>query len=671
MTVADGLEHLDWRGSELDDRAQGGIGPQLEVVDEYDVIFVKETGFMGFIEDPHRHFGAGALAAEHKAHPARVESTVWQLSCRLCLALCKGRYSDPECLDAGGFQPVSPACGRIGAGTSSARVRFSAPLPRACIRSIRGSDGLRARWSLRCPKGWDAGCPHSECMPVLQVGAAATTPSCHIDDTVSEPSFDRVAPMKHAHAVIGLWSAVIAGCADVEDHSRAAFVQGVLVDDNRIWLYRYAPVVAEKFASMGRDRYDFMRGSVALHFADLERPTHGGPSTRFLNVPDATAVLIFGDPHPENATVCRTNPSAAEPEPPLTVEFVDLDAAGYGPWILDLRRLALAMSVLMADLPGCSETCRQNALVAVAGGYLDGLEPAAAVSIAAAQVSSTEDWGTWLTELFEESLEEGAEQKKVNRYAPEDVDGVRRLQLGPDTSLVSLTIDEERILTELTKRMALPTNFRMLDAARRLGSGVSSLAALRFVVLWDRGLDETTDDALLQMREVIDAPAFPGRPNRAMGVFSSNHLRVEQAAKQLWTRPDADPLHVTTRVDGLSWKTLSWTSYFQDVDHLDIVEEWVEGSIDEQDLADLGHDLARSLAASHARARTMTGLSSRSVILADIDSGGGSEALEVELLSAARSDLERLVSDHEIFVSLLETEGPLLGAEYLLDGVLP
>jgi hypothetical protein len=477
--------------------------------------------------------------------------------------------------------------------------------------------------------------------------------------------------MKRTKSISNLMLLGAFGCAEVAPDPRAAFVQDVLVDDNRIWLHRDAAGVVEKFEVMSQDRYDFMRGSAALHFADIARRNGSGPTSRFLHLPDATEILLFGDPHPENATVCRADPSATEPEPPLTVEFIDLDAAGYGPWTLDVRRLALGMLVLMDEVPGCDENCQQDALHALARGYVDGLDPDAAVGVSAADASQADGWGLWFRDLFEESLEEGAEQKKVNKYAPEDAYGERALLLHPSTGLVPMTIDEERILDALTARMPLPVDFRLLGAARRLGSGVSSLVALRFVVLWDAGSDEAADDALLQMREVIDAPAFPGRPNPAMGVFPNNHVRVAAAARQLWSRPDADPRHTATQVDGLSWKTVSWTSHFQDVDHIKVIGEWEEGGIDASDLSDLARDLARVLGASHARTRTLSGRSARAVIEADLEAGGGLDALEAEVWLVARADLGRLDGDFEIFGNLLRTEGPLLGAETLLDGVMP
>lgn len=462
------------------------------------------------------------------------------------------------------------------------------------------------------------------------------------------------------------------GCAEVEDDARAAFIQDVLVDDNRLWLVRDAPKVADKFVTMADDPYDFMRGSAALHFADLARPVSGRATTRFLNYPAATTVLIFGDPHPENATVCRPDPTEAEPDPPLSVEFVDLDAAGYGPWTLDLRRAALGLAVMHSELPDCAADCWEDTVRALARGYVSGLEPSAVVSVPRAKAEDTEAWGEFFVDLFEEAIEEGEEQKKTDKYAPLDEAGIdRAFVLGEETRLYALTPDEQRILATLVERMPLPTDFRLLAATRRLGSGVSSTPALRYVLLYDLGDDGPADDALMQMREVIDPPVFPGRPVAGLGAFADNHSRVERTAAQLWSRPDADPLHKGALVDGLSWKAVSWTSWFQDVDHTKVAEDWVDDKLALEDLLRLSEDLGRVLAASHARAPTRDGMTGRSVILDDLDGGGGALVLEDELVAHARTDLDQLHVDHDLFVRLLDSEGPLLGAERLADGVVP
>jgi len=461
-------------------------------------------------------------------------------------------------------------------------------------------------------------------------------------------------------------------CADVATDHRAAFVQQVLVDDNRIWLYRAADKVADKFAVMADDPYDFMRGSAALHFADLSRPVAGRSSTRFLQTADATTVLIFGDPHPENATVCRAEPSHHEPHPPLSVEYVDLDAAGYGPWTLDLWRAGLGMAVLVNELPGCDYTCWEPAVDALVHGYVDGLDPAAPTSVSSERATDTDDWGDVLVDLFDESLDEGGEQKKTNKYAPlDDTETARAFVMDPDTRLIPLSLDEHRILGQLLDRMALPPHFRLLEASRRLGSGVSSIPALRYVVLYDRGHDGPEDDALMQLREVLDPPVFPGTPAQGLAVFPDNHTRVVSAARQLWTRPDADPRHVGAEVEGLSFKAVSWTSYFQDVDHTKLAEDWEEDKLDLDDILALAHDLGRVLGASHARARTRDGIVGRAVIEADLHAGGGPAVLEAEVRQRVRHDLHQLYTDHDVFRDLLDTEGPLLGAENFYDGVVP
>jgi len=474
--------------------------------------------------------------------------------------------------------------------------------------------------------------------------------------------------VRHATALLG---AIGIACSGVENDHRAAFVQQVLVDDNRVWLHRNAPGVADKFAAMAADRYDFMRGSAALHFADLARPVADGTHTSFLRRPETTAVPIFGDPHPENATVCRPDPTDAVPEPPLSIEYVDLDAAGFGPWTLDLRRAALGHATLLAELPGCSADCIDDTVTALVEGYLDGLIPGAETSVPGDGKPRSDADGRWLSDLFEEARVEGAAQKKTQKYAPISPDGTRSFLLGPDTGLEALTGPEEGLLADVLDQMDLPDGFRVLAATRRYGSGVSSRAALRFAVLWDRGSADPQDDALLQVREVLDPPIFPGSPYASGGVFADNHTRVVQTAAELWSRPDADPRHVGALADGLSWKAMSWTSYFQDVEHGKLQEAWEEGDIDPETLASLAFDLGRVLGASHARTRTLDGLDARQVIEDDIVSGGGDDVLTEEVLRHARADLARLHADFDLFSELLETEGPLLGADRIVDGLEP
>ncbi len=448
--------------------------------------------------------------------------------------------------------------------------------------------------------------------------------------------------------------------------ARAAFIQEVLVRDNRVWLTREPALVADKFAAMSSDLYRFMRGTAALHFADLARPDAARARTAFLDDPEATTVLLFGDPHPENATVCRADPSTDEPDPAPTVEFVDLDTAGFGPWTLDLRRAALGLRTLADGLDGCDAACVDPAVDALAGAY--------ALEILGETPEDT-DWGEILEDLIDEALEEGAENKRTDKYTEVPTAGGRRFLRadGPsvaDSYLLGLDRFEQDLvdglMTEWRTTDAAPGGFRVLDAARRYGSSVTSRAAIRFVIAYDRGSDGPEDDAIMQVREVVDPPALPGRAVRTPGAFEDNGQRVWTAARRLWSRPDADPRNGHATALGLTFKSLSWTSWFQDVDHEKIADAWADGDYGPEQLEGLAADLGRVLAASHARGGTLTGGDAGAAITRDLRSGGGPAALVAEVQAHSAADFAQLQVDAGLFARLLEDEGPLLGADRIL-----
>jgi uncharacterized protein (DUF2252 family) len=455
--------------------------------------------------------------------------------------------------------------------------------------------------------------------------------------------------------------ATLLACAPGGISARAAFVQDVLVEDNRIWLTRDPALVARKFEAMAADPYDFMRGTVALHFADLARPRPGRTPTRFLGSAEATATLIVGDPHPENATLCHPEPGQGGAP---TLEFVDLDAAGYGPWTIDVRRAALGLQVLGTSVEGCGPACRDASVAAMAGAYAAHIEdPALAPPLP----------GLIVEDLIERAAERGPTGRRIERLVREGDDGARRFLHTEDTRLQPLSPEESALLDaalEDWRATGLQGGpMRVLDRARRLGSGISSQPALRFAVLWDGGEDGPEDDRLLQIREVVDAPVPPGRALAQVGVFDDNAERVEYAARVLWSRPDADPLAAGLRARGYDLKSVSWMDWLQPIDHDKIAEEWAAGDYGPADLVALGATLGHVLAASHARGDTASGAPAGPVIRADLERGGGAPALRAEVLAHAREDRDRLLADHGLFVELLQTEGPLLGASDLVEDV--
>ena len=457
----------------------------------------------------------------------------------------------------------------------------------------------------------------------------------------------------------GLWAVALlglaTGCEPVDPElARAEWMREVLVTTDRIFIGRAPALVADKYAAMADDPYAFLRGTVPWYYADLSRPDPARPATTFLKKPAATAVLLIGDPHPEN---CSTMATTAVSDPDWTAQpvgFVDLDAAGWGPWLLDVRRGALGMHTLAAQLSGCDGDCRRDVVVAFSDAYAD--------TILDELPHQGAPEGTVMEELLEEAREEGPEQRRLNRYAP-DVGEGRELVMEPGV-LEALSRAERRLFEDALAAMAdgLPAGLRVLDVARRYGRGISSMPALRFSAVVDRGSDDTEDDALIDIREVLDPIPFPGLAIAAPGTFESNGQRVMRTARTVWPRPDADPLAASGCLGRQCFKSLSKHSWFQDFERSKLIEEWNEDELSAGDLADLGADLGAVLARAHMRGGVVDGRNSGDAIREDLLAGGGRDRLRSELVRDIPAEHRRLLDDHALFIGMIDEYGPTLGA---------
>lgn len=454
------------------------------------------------------------------------------------------------------------------------------------------------------------------------------------------------------------------------DTARREWMRQVLVDENRAWLARDPDAVAAKFAKMDGDVYDFLRGTAGFWYAQLARPGER-LETAFLRDPDALAVPVVGDPHLENFGTClpgeEPDPGAAEPASALTIEAVDLDAASFGPWVLDPRRAALSLGYLASNLPGCDADCVRAVAGALATGFVDEVE-AQAEGAPPADAADEALGGVFTAALRAEAREAGVDQEALVEWTTITVDGRRfrlddRLDADGD-GLLALNEEERAQVDRLFAAWsAAPGGARVLDAARRHGAGVASMPAVRYYVLYDRGDDALDDDRLVQFREVVDPPALPGAPSPPL--HDSNAERVEAVAATLWSRPDAD-----ARLDGLAdgamtFKATTLSGWFQTFAHEDLGRLWLGGDAGEADVLDLAYGLGRLLAAAQARGATPEGRPASDVLAGEL--AGRRDAWIAELSGQVAGDVERLRADAALFAEALELHGPWLGAETLGD----
>ncbi|MCK6530438.1 DUF2252 domain-containing protein [Myxococcota bacterium] len=491
--------------------------------------------------------------------------------------------------------------------------------------------------------------------------------------TLGSPATPAVLSVAMALAAGGLPSCSGAGAGE----DRGAVLRDFLVRDNQRWLGRDPRRVAEKYARMAADPYDFMRGTVGLFLEDVAR-VGGRGRTGFLAEPEACAVLLVGDPHPENFGTCAPGGGAlAADTASLTLEWVDLDGAAFGPYLLDVRRAALGLAMALAGAPGCDAACRSAAIRSLAEGYADRIS-----FLATGGTGEDEAWtpqvgapegGALVQALLDEAWEEGLGREEWEDATVLEGD-VRRLRrddalTADGRGALEPTAPERDQLQRLVASWhpAGEPGLRFLDGVRLYGKGVASLPAVRFLVLFDRGDPGPDDDDLATFREVVDPPPPPGLISLVPGLFPDNAARIVGASQRLWSRPDADARLAGLSDGGQAFKVVSGSSWFQELDHGDIAEAALAGEGGGDAARDLGGALGRALAAAHGRGGTAEGGDAAGAIYRDI--GGRTEAFAEERARDAEEDLALTLGDFALLPGLLAIHGELLGADTLPDDV--
>jgi hypothetical protein len=458
--------------------------------------------------------------------------------------------------------------------------------------------------------------------------------------------------------------AALTGCSGANnDAGRQAWLVEQLVQDNLVWTSRDPAMLAAKYQKMAADPYDFMRGSLGVFYADLQRTSERRETTRFVSQAASGELLLVGDPHPENVGTFLPDAPGADARselPGLVLDFNDLDGAAFGPWILDLRRAAVGIGALTLGLDGCEADCRAEAVLALAEGY-----SAAVLDLDDLSASRAAD--TITLAFLDDTIEDGLERKRLDDLtALDEQDGQRRFRLDEaldeqGAGLLALSDEEAAQLHRLVSGLRLPAGARVLDGARRYGSGVASSPAVRYVLLYDLGDEGDLDDELLQLREVTDPPTPPSLRPTLPGLFDSQADRAEHAPRLLWSSPRLDPRLDALNDGVMTFKVLSYSSWFDGYNHDDITKDWEKGKIGPADLAALARSVGVLLGEAHLRAPTASGEDPGPTLRAELAQAG----LADELLSDAEADLSQLQADYAHFQDALDLLGPCLGADEL------
>jgi uncharacterized protein (DUF2252 family) len=445
-----------------------------------------------------------------------------------------------------------------------------------------------------------------------------------------------------AAVVAAVVVAAVTGCAPPPS-LRQDLIHDALTRDNRDLALRDPREVRARFARMATDPFSFFRGSVGLWARDVTTP--GGPGALPSAFVDdvAGAVLLVGDPHPENLGTVVTDGG-------LVFGFNDFDVARFGPAILDLRRLALGMAVAGPQITGVD--LRDALVTAVVDGYAAGM--------ASAVVDIVDDPGQILRDLFDRARSRGADGRQFDDVTILE-QGQRHLLLAeavPDDLEAEVLLPVTPFDDDAINGALREAGFAPREVARAVGRGVGSRPLLRWLVLLD-------DGGLLQLKEARDTFALPGLVAEHERFFGSNAERVVFARRTMLGHDGADAALRTVGLAPLGAFTTSETAYAQTVRVGRLQEGFADGSLVDADLVAFARVAGRALAFAHRRGVSVDGdaIADALPTALDLASPANRGALVDETIAVVAAGLDNALGDHVLLQELLDTHGPLLGLD--------
>jgi hypothetical protein len=333
------------------------------------------------------------------------------------------------------------------------------------------------------------------------------------------------------------------GCDAPPLSEREAEVASVLARADDPLLRSRPGLVAAKYRLMAEDPYAFLRGSLALYRHDLST-NHGHVAESAYGL-SAPMPLSLGDPHVENFGLLEATDGT------LALEPNDFDAAERFPYLWDLRRLTISLSLTVRLVALAGGTSAQPVDVAAAAARAYATDIRALAGGAPRTRLSDPSGDVVLADLFERGLEDLESRSELAELTVEGPDG-RRLRRGPldptdpDDALESLPECLSGALPTLLADYAASlatsppaSELTVLDAARLRGSGVASYPRVRALVLLRGATDASNDDWILELKELGEAPDSGLVP--PYGHFADIPSRVLDMAHSAWARPDAEP----------------------------------------------------------------------------------------------------------------------------------
>ncbi|MCA9699935.1 MAG: DUF2252 family protein, partial [Myxococcales bacterium] len=488
-------------------------------------------------------------------------------------------------------------------------------------------------------------------------------------------------------------STLSSSCDVDPELARKGWLQDTLVRDNQIFLERDPELAGGKLAKMGAAPYDYFRGSASQFGRDFTQA--GSPGywpTRYLD-DEGWDVALVGDPHPENIGTFIATDGV------VRVEFNDFDGATWGPWISDLRRLALGFDVACRQLRQRQADDAVNVLVeddcvawprAVVEGYLAELPLVAADPDDPQRLRLREgqSHGLVVDDLLEKAREDGDAGSRLEDYTVVE-NGERRMvygQIEPGSvarfgdreialygdTLVELGDDERQLVEALLDTYPLSLSeavpvaeLELIGVARRLGSGVSSYPVPRYYLLLAGPSDAPDDDFMLEAKQILDPLLLPGAPRQPRPGWPDNVTRVIEM-QRLLQDDGADRWLGGAMLGDLALKVRHRSGYTRGFSVDRALEKLGEGDWVAADLLLFAEQAGRLLAVAHGRAPKGDGQRGGPAIARAIEADP--QGLVDETVDFIAVYGPRTALDHGLLGELIEEHGPSLGYRRQGDG---
>jgi uncharacterized protein (DUF2252 family) len=406
-------------------------------------------------------------------------------------------------------------------------------------------------------------------------------------------------------------------------HERRMHVRQTLLEDHRNRIENRPDGAQLKFDTLARSAFTFFRGTALLYYRD-----HAGTDGQL------PIVFTVGDVHPENFGVMANSDGA----PFFGVD--DFDEAWAAPFSYDVKRGAVGFWIAAAE-NGERRRDRRRVVRAFVDGYLTALRAYSVDDRSSTFQFRLDTSPTIIRALLQRSSTARPEflARKVDPATGRFRPSRKRVPHSSHIAEFQEVVDRYVAANELGGPPRPESFFRVLDVARKKGSGTGSLGLDRYWALLD-GWD--TDPGSCVVLEFKRA-----RRSALHGLVPADDVVPdddEQAARRIVTAHevhlvDGDPLYGFAEIGGRSFLARERSPYKGGIKVADLGLE---------DLLAYADVCGHALAQPHARSDEETGImggSAEDRILSSI----APDLFRADVVEFAEVAAERVYADHGLF----------------------